>query len=282
MLGQITERITPSVLAFVTFLSGVVLLFSGATPAATGRLELLDAFLPLGVIEVSHFLGSGRGRALDPVAGPGQTARCGALPGVDRDGGRHGHVAAERVRLRGGDASRGARGALAGAPRVRSPGGVLRHAILRGLDRRVGRRLGASVWLGFFAFKHVDYCTSSGGSSSCEERRHGSSAPRSAPRWRCCCLRSRGWSAMRRTTLRCQPMPISTMRAGDRRQPATVPFLVYLRDKAILFNDRRTAFVMDSSGPGWRLETRSDLNLSCPAWCVSRAVRRFRRRARLL
>ena len=52
-------------------------------------------------------------------------------------------------------------------------------------------------------------------------------------------------------------------------QPATVPFLVYLRDKAILFNDRRTAFVMDGckDARGWRLETRSDLNLSCPAWC---------------
>ena len=61
VLGQITERITPFVLAFVTFLSGVVLLFSGATPAATGRLELLDAFLPLGVIEVSHFLAAWQG-----------------------------------------------------------------------------------------------------------------------------------------------------------------------------------------------------------------------------
>src|SRR5262245_7779270 len=48
VLGRVTERLTPTVLAIVTFLSGVVLLFSGATPAATGRLELLAAFLPLG------------------------------------------------------------------------------------------------------------------------------------------------------------------------------------------------------------------------------------------
>ena len=40
---RLTEQLTPSVLAIFTFLSGVVLLFSGATPAAAGRLELLHA-----------------------------------------------------------------------------------------------------------------------------------------------------------------------------------------------------------------------------------------------
>ena len=40
------------------FWPALVLLFSGATPAAPGRLELLDRVLPLGVIEASHFLGS--------------------------------------------------------------------------------------------------------------------------------------------------------------------------------------------------------------------------------
>ena len=58
VIGQATERITPSVLAIFTFVSGVVLLFSGATPGGHRRLERLDKFLPLGVIEVSHFLGS--------------------------------------------------------------------------------------------------------------------------------------------------------------------------------------------------------------------------------
>ena len=40
-------------------------------------------------------------------------------------------------------------------------------------------------------------------------------------------------------------MPISRTRGGrSRRRRATSPFLVYLRDKALLFNDSRTAFVM--------------------------------------
>jgi lysylphosphatidylglycerol synthetase-like protein (DUF2156 family) len=51
-------------LAVFTFLSGIILLFSGATPAAAGRLALLDRVLPLGVIETSHFIGSLVGAAL--------------------------------------------------------------------------------------------------------------------------------------------------------------------------------------------------------------------------
>ena len=56
--GRLTEQITPRLLGALTFLSGAVLLFSGATPAAPGRLERLAPWLPLGVIEVSHFTGS--------------------------------------------------------------------------------------------------------------------------------------------------------------------------------------------------------------------------------
>ena len=58
LLGWLSEEITPRVLAVFTFLAGAGLLFSGATPAAPGRLAWLDDLLPLGVVEVSHFLGS--------------------------------------------------------------------------------------------------------------------------------------------------------------------------------------------------------------------------------
>src|SRR4051812_48207786 len=47
-----------------TFLAGVVLLFSGATPAAAGRLALINRLLPVGLIETSHFAGSVLGAAL--------------------------------------------------------------------------------------------------------------------------------------------------------------------------------------------------------------------------
>ena len=81
--------------------------------------------------------------------------------------------------------------------------------------------------------------------------------------------------------------PTSPMRARViAAQPLTFPFLVYLRDKALLFNEARTAFVMygvqgrtwvalgDPVGP----EDRSRR----PDPAVPRALRRLRRRAGLL
>ena len=58
------SRITPTVLAFTTFAGGVILLFSGATPAEGARLAWLADFLPLPVMELSHFLGSVAGVGL--------------------------------------------------------------------------------------------------------------------------------------------------------------------------------------------------------------------------
>jgi phosphatidylglycerol lysyltransferase len=51
LLGQATEQVMPRVLAPVTFLAGLILLFSGATPAAPGRLALIGRVLPVGVVE---------------------------------------------------------------------------------------------------------------------------------------------------------------------------------------------------------------------------------------
>jgi phosphatidylglycerol lysyltransferase len=56
--GAWSSRITPTVLAFTTFVGGGILLFSGAIPEETSRLSWLADFLPLPVVELSHFLGS--------------------------------------------------------------------------------------------------------------------------------------------------------------------------------------------------------------------------------
>lgn len=63
-MGRLGSAIVPRVLAAATFIAGVVLLFSGATPAIGSRLRFLDDLLPLAVIEVSHFIGSLIGLAL--------------------------------------------------------------------------------------------------------------------------------------------------------------------------------------------------------------------------
>jgi phosphatidylglycerol lysyltransferase len=62
--GRFAPGFVPQVMAMLTFAGGVVLLFSGAVPAAHGKLDLLGDFLPLGVIEASHFLASLGGAAL--------------------------------------------------------------------------------------------------------------------------------------------------------------------------------------------------------------------------
>lgn len=57
-LGEWFPVVAPRVLSLLTFLAGALLLFSGATPSVHSRLEWLRHFLPLGVLEVSHFMAS--------------------------------------------------------------------------------------------------------------------------------------------------------------------------------------------------------------------------------
>ncbi len=54
--GDWTAAVVPRFLAIVTFLAGALLLFSGATPAVAGRLEWLGAWIPLPILELSHFI----------------------------------------------------------------------------------------------------------------------------------------------------------------------------------------------------------------------------------
>ena len=63
-LSEWLPVLAPRVLAVTTFLAGVLLLFSGATPSVHSRLEWLRHFLPLGVLEASHFMGSLAGLGL--------------------------------------------------------------------------------------------------------------------------------------------------------------------------------------------------------------------------
>jgi phosphatidylglycerol lysyltransferase len=64
ILGQWLPGVVPIVLGWGTFVGGMVLLFSGATPGVHGRLAWLRDFLPLPVIELSHFFGSVAGAGL--------------------------------------------------------------------------------------------------------------------------------------------------------------------------------------------------------------------------
>src|SRR5258708_4974893 len=65
IFGRWAPGIAPHLLAFTTFISGAVLLYSGATPELGQRLHLLRRVLiPLPIVEISHFFGSIAGAAL--------------------------------------------------------------------------------------------------------------------------------------------------------------------------------------------------------------------------
>ena len=54
--GNWTAAVVPRLLAIVTFLAGALLLFSGATPTVAERLQWLNAWIPLPIVELSHFI----------------------------------------------------------------------------------------------------------------------------------------------------------------------------------------------------------------------------------
>jgi phosphatidylglycerol lysyltransferase len=56
--------ITPQILALGSLFAGAILLFSGTMPGITARLYRLKQFLPLPVLELSHFMGSIAGMGL--------------------------------------------------------------------------------------------------------------------------------------------------------------------------------------------------------------------------
>ena len=64
IFGRWISSLAPDILAFTTFVSGTILLLSGATPAVKWRIMWLKTFLPLAVIETTHFVGSVVGAGL--------------------------------------------------------------------------------------------------------------------------------------------------------------------------------------------------------------------------
>jgi phosphatidylglycerol lysyltransferase len=64
VVAQGASGLLPNVLALTTFFGGIILLFSGSTPAENTRFEWLKDIIPLPVLEMSHLLGSVVGMGL--------------------------------------------------------------------------------------------------------------------------------------------------------------------------------------------------------------------------
>lgn len=158
-LGRLSTAIVPRALAVATFVAGVILLVSGATPAVGSRLRFLDGLLPLAVIEASHFIGSliglallllamGLRRRLDAafhltvlLLGAGVVASL--LKGLDYE---------EAIALTAVLAL-----LLLARPHFYRRASLTAERPSLGWISAVGLALIATVWLGAFAYKHVEY-----------------------------------------------------------------------------------------------------------------------------
>ena len=246
-LGQHSVRLAPRILALFTFMGGLLLLVSGATPAAHERLHWLSSLFPVGLFEASHFIGSVVGVALLLLA----------------------QAIARRIRL----AWQLAVGALAaGIAASLLKGGDWEEATLLALlllvfapsrrlfDRRaalfdtrfspgwivaIAAAFGASLWIGMFAYRHVDYSHE----LWWQVALHGD-APRflRASLGAAVALFAFGVARLLRPPPHLAEPPSSAALADAERivraQGATLPYLAWLRDKELLFNPKRTAFIM--------------------------------------
>jgi phosphatidylglycerol lysyltransferase len=246
-LGRLSEELTPRVLAVFTFLAGAGLLFSGATPAAPGRLAWLDNLLPLGVIEASHFLGSIVGAGLLLVS-QGLSRRLDgayylAVGGISLG------IAASL--FKGADVEEATLLALLLLVLWRARPAFDRRAALfdapfsAGWVVAVVGTLGASVWLGLFAFKHVEYSHELWWQF--ELGREASRTLRSSV-GAAVALALFGFNRLMRPAPHEASEPtdadLEAAAAVIAAQAATFPYLVFLRDKALLFDDDRKGFVM--------------------------------------
>lgn len=267
VLGRMTEQFTPRLLAAFTFLGGVILLFSGATPAAAGRLALLHRVFPLGVIETSHFLGSLVGAALLLLA-QGLARRLDGAYFLSVTAILAGIAASL---LKGVDYEEAALLSLLLLALWRARPAFDRRAAL--LDTRfspgwivaIAGVMAASVWLGLFAFKHVEYSDQLwwqfelyGEASRFLRASVGAAV-------------ALGLFGLARLighapheAMAPDDAELAAAAAVIAAQSATQPYLVYLRDKALLFDESKQAFVMyavqgrtwvalgDPVGPGER------------------------------
>jgi phosphatidylglycerol lysyltransferase len=245
--GALTGQVTPKLLAAFTFLSGVVLLVSGSTPIERERALILDRWLPLAVIETSHFLGSIAGVGLLFISNgifrrldiawymAAATLLVGIaaslLKGMDYE---------EAVLLAG------VLGALVvSRPAFDRKARFWAARFSAGWVLAVVAVVGASIWLGRFAFSHVEYSS---------ELWWRFAINQDAPRFlrasvgATVAILAFGVLRLMRPTPPDEEPPTEAELAEAERliatQATTPPYLVYLRDKALLFNPERTAFLM--------------------------------------
>jgi phosphatidylglycerol lysyltransferase len=247
MFDRWVSGIVPRVLAVNSFVGGTILLASGATPIMNSRLDWLKAIIPLPLLELSHFAGSLAGLALILLANAlyrrldaayhlaiffyGTGIVVSLAKGFDYE-----EALVLSVMLAA---------LLPCRRRFDRRASLLEEPFSLGWLLAVALVVGASIWLGFFAFKYVDYARELWWQFAFED---------DAPRF----LRATvgvlgaglafGLSRLLRTHR--TPAEIADAEAGERvaaivaASPAAAAHLALLGDKRFLFSDDGTGFIM--------------------------------------
>jgi phosphatidylglycerol lysyltransferase len=245
--GTISLQIAPRVLAMFLFLGGALLLVSGATPTASHRLAWIDRNVPLVLVEAGYLIGSVAGvgllivsnavaRRLDMSFVIAATFLSLGIAASLLKGADYEEAALLAGLLIALAASRPAFDRKADFWDARfSPGWIF------GLIAVVG----AAVWLGFFAFKHVEYSDELWWRFALNQ-----DAPRALRATMLAVVLLLAFGVMR---LLRPARPIIVFPTDEElaraerlieRQPSTVPYLAWLRDKTLLFSDDGEAFLM--------------------------------------
>jgi phosphatidylglycerol lysyltransferase len=237
----------PRILAVFTFAAGALLLFSGATPAIPERLAWLGRHIPLPLVEVSHFAGSLVGLLLLLLA-QGIAERVDAAFYISAVALAIGAAASL---LKGADYEEAALLSGVLAVLIAAKRHFTRRAGIfdRPLSPRwlaaVGGVIVASIWLGLFAYQHVDYTSDLWWQFAVH-----ADAPRflrTSIAVTVCGLVIGLQQLFRPAHPRRVPLEPSDLAHVDRaiaRQPRATAALVYLGDKTLLWNSERSCFVM--------------------------------------
>jgi phosphatidylglycerol lysyltransferase len=159
IFGQWTSGVVPYLFGIMTFVAGIIMLFSGALPGTHERMLWLRLFIPLPIVELSHFMASVFGVMLLILAW-GIYQR--------RDSAYHltlymlalGAVFAVMKGFKYEEAAILALMFLALAPAGRHfyrKTSFVNERFSPGWMVAVGVVIASSIWLGFFAYKHVAY-----------------------------------------------------------------------------------------------------------------------------
>jgi phosphatidylglycerol lysyltransferase len=245
--GTMSLQIAPRILAMFLFLGGALLLVSGATPTESHRLAWIDRNVPLVLVEAGYLIGSVAGvgllivsnavaRRLDMAFVFAATWLALGIAASLLKGADYEEAALLAGLLVALVASRPAFTRKADFWDARfSPGWIF------GLVAVVG----AAVWLGFFAFKHVEYSDELWWRFALNQ-----DAPRALRATMLAVVLLLAFGVMR--LLRPAPPTLVLPTDADleraqaliARQPSTVPYLAWLRDKTLLFSDDGQAMLM--------------------------------------